>query len=81
MDNFREEESTKLMTHIRAKKLDFRANLVPIIREDVPDVGVQSFIYQRICADSSIAGGKRIILFVAFIKDASVSSINHKWSS
>ena len=45
VDSFREEESTKLMTHTRAKKLDFRANLVPIIREDVPDVVVQSLIY------------------------------------
>ena len=30
-DSFREEESTKYMTHPRAKKLDFRSHLVPVI--------------------------------------------------
>ena len=55
VNNFGEEESSHFVAHARTKKLNVSSGVVPVIKREVPDVGVQALSCEGAGADSPVA--------------------------
>ena len=54
MNDFREKESSHFVAHAGAKELNVSSGIVPVIKREVPDVGVQALSRERAGADSPV---------------------------
>ena len=76
MNDFREKEGSHFMAHARAKELNISSGVVPVLKGELPDVGVQALRSEGAGTDSSVTRCLIFVLLMPFIKNTGMSSVN-----